>query len=234
VQMPVPWATGKGGFTALFERIVIALLSEMSISAVARNLHLSWLPTFFGIQRQRAASLAFTNGLMPKRRHFRATISRVCPTRWCAISSLRSHQGSRSCATHGWDGSASSRCVLTPGVRLLSVEYFSVEPRGFLWDARIRMTAMMPIYIRDGYFGGEGAMYGQLAAIVPVVNQRGTSKMASGELLRYLAELVLLPTALLPRCGIESNEPHRRGAFGKPATDTYVRTCLHRGMKRVW
>jgi transposase len=40
--MPVPWATGKGGFTALFERIVIALLSEMSISAVARNLHLSW------------------------------------------------------------------------------------------------------------------------------------------------------------------------------------------------
>jgi transposase len=42
VQMPVPWATGKGGFTALFERIVIALLSEMSISAVARNLHLSW------------------------------------------------------------------------------------------------------------------------------------------------------------------------------------------------
>jgi transposase len=42
LQMGVPWATGKGGFTALFERIVIALLSEMSISAVARNLHLSW------------------------------------------------------------------------------------------------------------------------------------------------------------------------------------------------
>jgi transposase len=42
LQMPVPWATGKGGFTALFERIVIALLSEMSIAGVARNLRLSW------------------------------------------------------------------------------------------------------------------------------------------------------------------------------------------------
>jgi transposase len=40
--MPVPWATGKAGFTALFERIVIALLSEMSIAGVARNLRLSW------------------------------------------------------------------------------------------------------------------------------------------------------------------------------------------------
>ena len=42
LQMPVPWATGKAGFTALFERIVIALLSEMSIAGVARNLRLSW------------------------------------------------------------------------------------------------------------------------------------------------------------------------------------------------
>jgi len=42
LQMPVPWATGKSGFTALFERSVIALLSEMSIAGVARNLCLSW------------------------------------------------------------------------------------------------------------------------------------------------------------------------------------------------
>jgi hypothetical protein len=83
-----------------------------------------------------------------------------------------------------------------------AVEYFSVEPRGFLWDARIRLNTIMPIYIRDGYFAGEGVMFGRLAAIVPVVNARGTSEMASGELLRYLAELALLPTALLPRGGI--------------------------------
>lgn len=83
-----------------------------------------------------------------------------------------------------------------------AVEYFSVEPRGFLWDARIRMAGIMALYIRDGYFAGEGAMYGTLAAIVPVVDQRRTAQMAAGELLRYLAELVLLPTALLPGSGI--------------------------------
>lgn len=83
-----------------------------------------------------------------------------------------------------------------------AVEYFSVEPRGFLWDAKIQMNALVPMYIRDGYFAGEGASYGQLAAIVPVVNQRGTPGMASGALLRYLSELVLFPTALLPRGGI--------------------------------
>jgi hypothetical protein len=83
-----------------------------------------------------------------------------------------------------------------------AVEYVSVGPPGFLWDARIRMAAVMPFYVRDGYVAAEGAMYGTLAGILPVVNQRGTPVMASGELLRYLAEAVLFPTALLPRDGI--------------------------------
>jgi transposase len=41
-QMSVPWASGQSGFTALFERMVIALLLEMSITGVARHLRLSW------------------------------------------------------------------------------------------------------------------------------------------------------------------------------------------------
>ena len=41
-QVRVPWADGRSGFTALFERLAIALLQEMSISAVARTLALSW------------------------------------------------------------------------------------------------------------------------------------------------------------------------------------------------
>lgn len=83
-----------------------------------------------------------------------------------------------------------------------AVEYFSVRPRGFLWDARIRMARFIPFFVRDSYRSGEGSLYGALAALVPVVNQRGTPDMASGELLRYLAEGPLLPTALLPREGV--------------------------------
>jgi hypothetical protein len=84
----------------------------------------------------------------------------------------------------------------------VATEYFSVEPRGFLWDARLRIARMNAFYIRDGYAGGQGAMYGAIAAAMPVVNERGTMQMATGELLRYLVELVFLPTALLPRAGI--------------------------------
>src|SRR5438270_1817021 len=42
VQLDVPFADGRSGFTALFERLVISLLHEMSLSAVARSLRLSW------------------------------------------------------------------------------------------------------------------------------------------------------------------------------------------------
>ncbi len=83
-----------------------------------------------------------------------------------------------------------------------AVQDFSAAPPGFLWDARIRMSPATPVFVRDGYCAGEGAMYGALSALVPVVNEHGTPFMASGELLRYLAEAVFFPTALLPRDGI--------------------------------
>ena len=41
-QLAVPWADGRTGFTALFERLVISLLKEMSLSAVAKIMRLSW------------------------------------------------------------------------------------------------------------------------------------------------------------------------------------------------
>jgi transposase len=41
-QIKVPWADGRSGFTALFERLAISLLQEMSIAAVARTMRLTW------------------------------------------------------------------------------------------------------------------------------------------------------------------------------------------------
>lgn len=41
-QLPVPWAEGRSGFTALFEHVAISLLREMSIVGVARHLQISW------------------------------------------------------------------------------------------------------------------------------------------------------------------------------------------------
>jgi len=91
-----------------------------------------------------------------------------------------------------------------PGVwsPFTSEQYFSVRPPGFVWDASIRMAPLVSVRVRDSYLAGEGVMYAKAAALVTVANQRGTPEMASGALMRYLAEAVWLPTALLPCEGV--------------------------------
>lgn len=84
-----------------------------------------------------------------------------------------------------------------------AMEHFSVAPRGFLWDATIRTMPLCPVRVRDGYLEGEGVTRGAIAGLVPVVDQHGTPELASGALLRYLAECVWLPTALLPSAGVQ-------------------------------
>ena len=86
-----------------------------------------------------------------------------------------------------------------------AVQHYTADPPGFVWDAEIRMIPRMPLLpmrVRDAYVAGEGAMLGRLAALVPVVRQGGTPAMAAGSLMRYLAESVWLPTALLPSDGV--------------------------------
>jgi hypothetical protein len=83
-----------------------------------------------------------------------------------------------------------------------AVQHFTVRPSGFVWDATIRMVPLTPVRVRDSYVAGEGAMLGKLAALIPVVDQRGTPEMAAGALSRYLGEAAWLPTALLPSAGV--------------------------------
>ncbi|MGH7515879.1 MAG: DUF6544 family protein [Gemmatimonadales bacterium] len=83
-----------------------------------------------------------------------------------------------------------------------AVQHFAADPPGFVWDARIRMAPLVAIHVRDGYVRGEGSMLGRIWGVWPVVDQRGTPELAAGALLRYLAECVWLPTALLPREGL--------------------------------
>ena len=87
-------------------------------------------------------------------------------------------------------------------VPFTATEHLTARPVGFVWDARIRMVPLIPALVRDSYIGGEGAMLGTMAGVVPLVDQHGTASMASGALMRYLAEAVWLPTALLPVNGV--------------------------------
>jgi hypothetical protein len=78
-----------------------------------------------------------------------------------------------------------------------STQFFSVRPPGFVWDATIRMGPV-PVYVRDAFVDGQGAMLGKVLGLIPVVSISGTADIAAGALHRYLAEAAWFPTALLP------------------------------------
>jgi hypothetical protein len=68
-----------------------------------------------------------------------------------------------------------------------------------VWDARIRMAPLASVRVRDAYVEGRASMLGALMGVVPVVDESDGEELRAGSLLRYLAESVWFPTALLPR-----------------------------------
>lgn len=110
-----------------------------------------------------------------------------------------------------------------PWKPFIAVQHYTTRPPGFVWDAKIRVAPLLSIRVRDAYIAGEGAMLGKLAALVRVVDQRGTPEMSAGALSRYLAEAVWLPTALLPS----------QGVVWTPIDDQSARASLTDGRTRV-
>lgn len=78
----------------------------------------------------------------------------------------------------------------------------TVRPPAFDWDARIRWAPGLTMFVRDVYGTGIGRLHATAFGLVTVVDQHGTPEMAQGELMRYLAEAVWYPTALLPSQGV--------------------------------
>jgi hypothetical protein len=57
--------------------------------------------------------------------------------------------------------------------------------------------------VHDAYIAGEGVLHATLFGLVSLANLRGTPEIAQGELMRFLAEAVWYPTALLPSQGVQ-------------------------------
>lgn len=81
---------------------------------------------------------------------------------------------------------------------LRASQTFIGEPPAFMWDARITMTAGLPVLVRDSYIAGVGTMRGEVAGALAIVNQSGDRLLDEGALSRFVAESVWLPTVLLP------------------------------------
>ncbi len=76
-------------------------------------------------------------------------------------------------------------------------EYFSVEKPGFLWFASINPVPVIAITARDTYHDGVGNMLIKVASLYTMGDTKG-EKMDEGALMRWLAEAIWFPTALLP------------------------------------
>ena len=73
---------------------------------------------------------------------------------------------------------------------------------GFIWDARIRLAPSVNIFVVDAYVKGEGILTARPFGLLTVMDQSSTPELAQGELMRFLAEAVWYPTALLPNQGV--------------------------------
>lgn len=113
-----------------------------------------------------------------------------------------------------------------------SVQQYTVDPPGFVWEATIAVGPLVPVRVRDSYVAGVGAMQARAAALAPLVNERGTPEIASAALVRYLAECVWLPTALLPEAGVSWEELDDESARATLTTGgTTVSLDVHFGLR---
>lgn len=90
-----------------------------------------------------------------------------------------------------------------PWKPLTATQHFTTQPPGFVWDATIDILPLVPARVIDLYRHGDGILRARLLGIIPVASVGPSPEMDEGELVRYLAEAVWFPTALLPTQGVE-------------------------------
>lgn len=95
---------------------------------------------------------------------------------------------------------------------LSATQHFTVDPPGFVWDARIDVLPLVPVRVVDTYQAGTGALRAKILSAFTVVDAEPGPEMNSGELMRYLAESVWFPTALLPGEGVDWESVDERSA----------------------
>ena len=84
-----------------------------------------------------------------------------------------------------------------------ATQYVTTDPPGFFWDATVRLRPLVDLRIGDSYRDGSGRGNVTLLGLLPLGGDEANPELNEGELLRYLAEAVWYPTALLPSEGVE-------------------------------
>ena len=83
---------------------------------------------------------------------------------------------------------------------------------GFVWDAAIRVSPGITVRVVDAYVAGVGSFQPSVFGLIDVGGNHGNADIARGELIRYFAESVWYPTALLPSQGVQWRAVDARSA----------------------
>lgn len=83
-----------------------------------------------------------------------------------------------------------------PWLPLEAEQYFTTREPGFIWRAKVKAAPFIHIAGKDRYVDGEGSMTIQLQSLIPLADSKG-KEIDQGSLLRYLAETVWFPSAVL-------------------------------------
>jgi hypothetical protein len=85
---------------------------------------------------------------------------------------------------------------------------------GFLWDAKIAMLPGVKVRVVDSYIAGNGLLRATVQGLFTMADQRGDGDIARGEFMRWFAEVLWYPTALLPSQGVrwEAVDDHSANA----------------------
>ena len=82
-----------------------------------------------------------------------------------------------------------------------SMQRAVVHRPGFLWNGSVAMFPGVAAHVHDSYIAGQGRLHAALLGLFTVADVQGAGEIARGELMRYFAEAIWYPTALLPAGG---------------------------------
>ncbi|MEO5737639.1 MAG: DUF6544 family protein [Variovorax sp.] len=103
-----------------------------------------------------------------------------------------------------------------------------VHRPGFLWNGRVVMLPGLVAHVHDSYISGFGTLHAAMLGLFTVANVHGGGEIARGELMRYFAEMVWYPTALLPSQGVRWEAVEDRSANATLADGLITLTLLFR------
>lgn len=86
--------------------------------------------------------------------------------------------------------------------KFTATQLVTMQKLGFDWDAKIQIVPFINVFVHDTYLLGAGTLQASILGLFTVAKMYNTTELNQGELLRFLAETVWYPTALLPSQGV--------------------------------